>query len=268
MRGISRCKRCFNKLMKGKGVEMKKTKRITSIILCVIMFLSVFIPLVGTREEVQAATVNQRNIVARADYMYNTTWLCKKTISGWNYKYTFYEGNRYHLPYAWPVHAGAYIGYGVSVDNFVKAAADRNSAFYKYRSYVSGVGYSYSTYYGSDCSSFVSWCWGIKRNTTYTIPNYSKYMGGVSTYNSRYVLQLGDALNSKDHVVLVTDLVYNSKGAITSIEITEQTPPQMKRSYYTPEALSAKYGRSYSIYRYYGNVPAAPGSASTGSVSN
>lgn len=63
MRGISRCKRYFNKSMKGKGVEMKKTKRITSIILCVIMFLSVFIPLVGTREEVQAATVNQRNKV-------------------------------------------------------------------------------------------------------------------------------------------------------------------------------------------------------------
>lgn len=242
---------------------MKKIKRsLQRVTVFALVFSMLFIAIGGTKK-VNAATTNQLNIVARADYMYNTTWTCKKTISGWNYRYTFYAGNTYHLPYAWPVHAGAYIGYGVSVDNFVKAAANANSSFYKYRSYVSGVGYSYSTYYGSDCSSFVSWCWGIKRNTTYTIPNYSRYIGGVSTNNARYALQLGDALNSRDHVVLVTDLVYNSRGAITMIEITEQTPPQMKRSYYTPEALSAKYGGSYSIYRYYGNVPAAPGGSAT-----
>lgn len=248
---------------------MKKLKKVLSLILVFLMSLGLFVPMAVREKEVnvQAATTNQMNIVARADYMYNTTWTCKKTISGWNYRYTFYAGNTYHLPYAWPVHAGAYIGYGVSVDNFVKAAANANSSFYKYRSYVSGVGYSYSTYYGSDCSSFVSWCWGIKRNTTYTIPNFSTYIGRVNTSNARYALQLGDALNSSDHVVLVTDLVYNSNGSIKLIEITEQTPPQMKRSYYTPEALAAKYGGSYSIYRYYGTVPAAPGvSASNNTV--
>ena len=233
-------------------------------VLAFVLAVSMMIPVVGEPMEAQAVTQNQLNIVARADYMYNTMWTCKKTISGWNYKYTFYAGNKYHLPYAWPVHAGAYIGYGVSVDGFLNAAANANSSFYKYRSYVSGVGYSYSTYYGSDCSSFVSWCWGIKRNTTYTIPNYSKYIGRVNTNNAKYALQLGDALNSQDHVVLVTDLVYDANGAISLIEITEQTPPQMKRSYYTPQALSAKYSASYSIYRYYGNVPAAPGGYTSG----
>ena len=235
--------------------------------MCLAMLAGVFVYAFTTMEEAQAATTNQMNIVARADYMYNTMWECKKTITGWNYKYTFYAGNKYHIPYAWPVHAGAYIGYGVSVDNFVAAAANANSAFYKYKSYLSGTSYSYSTYYGTDCSSFVSWCWGIPRNTTYTIPNYSKYIGGVSTYNAKNTLQLGDALNSRDHVVLVTDLTYDANGVITLIEITEQTPPQMKRSYYTPAALSAKYGASYSIYRYYGNVPTAPGGYSA-SVNN
>lgn len=239
--------------------QSESMKRLISIVLSLILIVNMVAFLGdGLAINANAVTTNQQNIVARADYMYNSTWVCQKTISGWNYRYTFYAGQTYHLPYAWPVHAGAYIGYGISTENFLAAAADPNNAFYKYRSYVSGVGYSYSTYYGSDCSSFVSWCWGIKRNTTYTIPNFSSYIGRVTTYNSTWKLQLGDALNSQDHVVLVTDLQYNSSGAITRIEITEQTPPQMKRTYHTPASLAAKYGGSYSIYRYYGNVPAAP----------
>jgi hypothetical protein len=90
----------------------------------------------------------------------------------------------------------------------------------------------------------------------------------MATQANTSLLQVGDALNSNDvgHVVLVTDLVYNSSGALTSIEITEQTPPQLKRSYYTPYELGSKYGSYYGIYRYYGTVPAAP-DGSTGSVS-
>ena len=185
-----------------KKVTKRVAKSVVSMLLCIVLAAGLMVAALPVSEKkVYAVTTNQRNIVARADYMYNSTWVCKKTISGWNYRYTFYEGNTYHLPYAWPVHAGAYIGYGVSVEDFLNAAANPNHSFYKYRSYVSGVSYSYSTYYGSDCSSFVSWCWGIKRNTTYTIPNFSKYIGGVSTYNATNVLQLGDALNSQDHVV-------------------------------------------------------------------
>jgi hypothetical protein len=57
---------------------------------------------------------------------------------------------------------------------------------------------------------------------------------------------------------MVTGLEYDSSGAITRIEITEQTPPQMKRSTYTPSQLSQKYS-AYTIQRYHGNVPVSPG---------
>lgn len=78
---------------------------------------------------------------------------------------------------------------------------------------------------------------------------------------------MGDALNSSSagYVVLVTGLSYNASGTITSIEITEQTPPQLKKSYYTPESLGSKYGSKYSIQRYYGEVPTAPNSDPVGS---
>lgn len=233
-------------------------KRITSMLLSIVLMVNiVVIAIPASKKEAYAATTNQKNIVARADYMYNSTWVCKKTISGWKGNYTFYEGNTYRLPYAWPVTSGAYIGYGISVEDFLSVAADSSSSFYSKQSYWSGAT-SNSTYYGNDCSAFVSWCWGISRSTTYDIPKKATYIGGVTTSNCTNVLQLGDALNSNDHVILVTDLKYDSNGAITQIEITEQTPPQLKRSYYTPSQLSAKYSSGYSIYRYTGTVPAAP----------
>ena len=107
---------------------------------------------------------------------------------------------------------------------------------------------------------------GIDRKTTYSIPLTSgvTYIGMATAANTAQ-LQLGDCLNSNDvgHVVLVTDLAYNSSGNLTQIEITEQTPPQLKRSYYTPSELGSKYGGYYGIYRYSGTVPAAPNAFTT-----
>ena len=91
----------------------------------------------------------------------------------------------------------------------------------------------------------------------------------MATASNTSLLQIGDCLNSNDvgHVVLVTDLVYNSSGTLTSIEITEQTPPQLKRTWWTPSDLGANYGGYYGIYRYTGSVPAAPdGSTNSGSA--
>ena len=205
---------------------------------------------------VQAATTSQNNIVARADYLYDITWVAQSTVYGWKYNYTFYQGNTYRIPYGQPINSGYYIGFGVSVDNFLSAANTAGSVFYTSRS---TYGSTSSVYYATDCSAFVSWCWGTTRKTTYSIPQVSTYIG-MATASNASLLQLGDCLNSNDvgHVVLVTDLIYDSSGNLTSIEITEQTPPQLKRSYYTPAQLGAKYGTYYGIYRYSGTVPAAP----------
>ena len=216
------------------------------------------------------ATSSQKNIIARANYMFNSTWICQDTRNGWRGKYTFNKGDTYHIPYGQPVRQGKYIGFQVTVDDFLEAAADANSEFYKYVSnYENG---KTSTYYASDCSAFVSWCWGLKtRATTGTISGVSTYISkvstddGVSTDNIVKNLQLGDCLNSTTdgHVVLVTGLTYDSNGILTEIEITEQTPPQLKRTSYTPKKLLNKYGsKGYSIYRYTDTVPDAPTSSS------
>lgn len=246
-------------------------RRIFSFVLCIMMLLSM-VPLVGA-PEVHAATDSQNNIVARADYMYGLTWTCQQTVYGWNYNYTFSAGSTYRAPYGQPINSGYYIGYGVAIDTYMSAANTYGSVFYTSRS---TYGSTSSVYYATDCSAFVSWCWGTSRYTTYSIPQVSTYIGMATAANA-YSLQLGDALNSNDvgHVVLVTGLTY-SGSTLTQIEITEQTPPQLKRSYYTPSELGSKYGTYYSIQRYSGTVPASPGgntnddsgSSSSGSTSS
>ena len=232
-------------------------KRSIKIVSALLAFMMTAVTILGVSIPVEASNNYQNNIVARANYLYNTTWVCKKTVTGWRGQYYFYAGNTYRIPYGQPVHSGRYVGYYVSVDDFLASTKNANSVFYTSRSSCSGLK---SVYYATDCSAFVSWCWGIPRQTTATIPKYSTYKGMANTSNV-YKLELGDCLNSNSvgHVVLVTGLTYNKNGVLTQIEITEQTPPQLKRSYYTPQQLANKYGAYYGIYRYYGAVPAAPG---------
>lgn len=231
-------------------------KKMLSALLAFAFCLSLFPVIPAT--PASAVTQNQQNIADRADYLYSLTWVAQKTVTAhsYNYYYTYYAGNTYHLPYGQGA-TSYYIGYGVDPEEFVAAAGDPNSVFYRYKSYT---GSWYSTYYISDCSGFVSWCWGLTaKQSTRSLANYSSYVASVTTSNIRNYLQVGDALNRYDyHVVLVTDLIYDSAGNLQTIEITEQTIPETKRSYYTPSGLASAYSSYDGIYRYKGNVPAAP----------
>lgn len=211
----------------------------------------------GGQARVHAVSEDQRQIVERADLLYDALWVAQETVEGWRGEHIFEEGQAYRLPYAQPVQAGRYIGYGVSVEAFLQAAGEEGSEFYDRRSHY---GDRDSTYYGTDCSAFVSWCWGIDRHTTYSIPKISAVLGMATEENIRSRLRLGDALNSSEagHVVLVTGIGYDSHGNMVEVELTEQTPPQLTRSVYTPGALAEKYQERYQICRYEGDVPPAP----------
>ena len=236
---------------------MKISKKILSFALALVMVLSLGAIFIQNVPAAAAVTQNQKNIAARADYLYGLTWVAQKTITAHAYSsyYTFYAGNTYHLPYGQGPTAN-YIGYGVTPEQFIKAAADPNSVFYAYKS---STGSWYSSYYITDCSGFVSWCWGLTaKQSTRSLANYSTRVGAVTTSNIINKLQIGDALNRYDyHVVLVTDLIYEN-GTLTGIEITEQTIPHTKRTIYTPSGLAQAYASYDGIYRYQGTVPAAP----------
>ena len=218
-------------------------------------FLFGFVPVVRT--EARAVTPNQQNIADRADFFFNTTWVCQKNVNAWRDEFVFQKGETYHLPYGQPVNSGKFIGYGVELEDFLSAAADAHSVFYSTQSEFNGWT---SVYYATDCAAFVAMCWGTVRQDCSTLPYYSTYKGKPTEENVYNILQLGDALDSTSvgHVVLVSDLIYDTNGNLIQIEITEQTPPQLKRTYFTPAELAAKYGEEFGIYRYEGSVPAAP----------
>ena len=214
-----------------------------------------FVPILGT--EASAVTVNQQNIADRADFFFNTTWVCQKDVNAWRDEFVFKKGETYHLPYGQPVNSGKFIGYGVELEDFLIAAADADSVFYSTQSEFNGWT---SVYYATDCAAFVAMCWGTVRQDCSTLPYYSTYKGKPTEANVYSILQLGDALDSTSvgHVVLVSDLIYDTNGNLIQIEITEQTPPQLKRTYFTPAELAAKYSEEFGIYRYEGSVPAVP----------
>ena len=229
-------------------------KKLVSLLLMLAMVLSL-IPVIRT--EAKAWTTNQINIAERCDYFFNTTWVCQKTVNAWRDETVFTKGETYRLPYGQPVNSGEFIGYGATLEEFLEAAADADSVFYSVQSEYRGWT---SVYYATDCAAFVAMCWGTVRQDCSTLPYYSTYLGNPTLDNIHDILELGDALDSTSvgHVVLVSDMIYDDYGNLISIEITEQTPPQLKRTYFTPEELAAKYGDEFGIYRYYGAVPEAP----------
>lgn len=221
--------------MEGLYMQKNKSAQIVSLLMAFVLVAAVipqfFVPS-------SALTVD--DITARADYLYNITWTAKKDVSIWNGRTVFRAGESHRIPYGQPYSTGKYICWGISVDDFLAAANDANSIFYSKQSTGGGS----SAYYSMDCSSFVSYCWHLSNRTTTSgwASLNATNLGSCTSENVGKIRQ-GDALNKAgSHVVLVSR-VQNG-----TYEITEQTVPEMKRSYYTADQLVKKYS-SYTIYR-------------------
>lgn len=206
---------------------------------------------------------NQENIVLRARQMAEVEWTPLINRYSWGgddssyvnsnsfssrvrsidgvttYGY-FKAGETYRgVPYSQAVYTG-YVGWSISLSGFVDAVNDTSSKFYSGYSTYSRT----APYYGSDCSGFVSWAWDLStRCTCSSLVGYSQYIG--TNINSIHV---GDCLNkTSSHVVLVTDIGYDSNGNIVAIEITEQTPAKMRVSCYGEQIPGKYYDALYSL---------------------
>jgi len=232
-------------------------KRVLSLFMVLVLFAVPFTFMSDV--EMQSKAITQNEIVQRANQLYNTTWTPLKTVKGYGNghgtSYTFNAGKSYRMPYGMPVNTGTFIGYDISVNDFIAQTKNLNSKLY-----TSSSGYNnlsekakYCPYYAMDCSTFVSYCWNLSsRHTTNTLPNVSTKLGKCNSANVDK-LQIGDAINSSGHVVLVTGV---SNG---NIEITEETPPQLIRTTYTKNQIVNKYSK-WDILRYANpNPPILPG---------
>ncbi|MBO4419296.1 MAG: S-layer homology domain-containing protein [Oscillospiraceae bacterium] len=163
------------------------------------------------------------NIVRRARQMLSIQWTPVDGIGGWGYTDPSYSLEIYYepgvtytgLPYGQLV---SYVPWNTSYAGFINSVNEITSKMYTERStYERG-----SQYYGTDCSAFVSWAWQTPGRKVCT--SLMSWERATKVGRSYTLLQLGDALISRSHAVLVTDVVYSLDGNITSIELSQANP--------------------------------------------
>ena len=128
----------------------------------------------------------------------------------------------------------------MSFDNFKDWIDNPDSKFY-------GEAANTAPLYGTDCSGFVSYCWGIK--TKLGSPDFGSSIGAnyctalsVTNQSSLSMLQVGDAfVKSGDHVIMISEITVKPSGQVLFLEITEETPPITKKSNWT----AAKFVKTY-----------------------
>lgn len=205
----------------------------------------------------QAAELSNgvQNIVKRARQMTEIQWTPVKDITGWGGGITYKAGVTYKgLPYGQPVDAD-YVPWETSLNGFLDAVNNSGSKMYT----ASATYNKIAPYYSVDCSAFVSWAWGLSaRQDTRSIANFATQISKTSYENA----QVGDCLNKAgSHVVLITDITYDSSGKINSIEISESTTDSANSycckvtrygsggSHTLNQLVSKYFGDGYILYR-------------------
>lgn len=195
----------------------------------------------ATEKVIPEVSQGQMNIVKRARQLHEIEWTPLENRSQWGNRGTFYAETTYTgLPYGQPVNTNGYVGYGVSLETYASSVLDNTSRFYNEYSTYNKIAPVYST----DCSGYVSYAWGLtRRHTTYSIPNVAEEVGDQSLYS----LQIGDCLDKIiSHVVLISDLTYDTQGNIIGVEVMEQTPVITKLTRYgSGESKSLASFQSY-----------------------
>ncbi|MBQ1410854.1 MAG: S-layer homology domain-containing protein [Oscillospiraceae bacterium] len=189
------------------------------------------VPLFSTHAYRRPATEGVLNIVRRAQQMLDVKWTpVADGFSGFGYTnldyglMIYYENGVTYtgLPYGQGM---TYVPWYSSLSSFVGAVSNSESRLYTERNdYWYG-----SQAYGTDCSAFVSWAWettangsdSLQRKTCPTLIEWDKTEEIGRSYT---LIQLGDALISDAHAVLVTDVTYNADGTIASIELSQASP--------------------------------------------
>ncbi|MBQ6430740.1 MAG: hypothetical protein IJJ99_02530 [Oscillospiraceae bacterium] len=201
-------------------------------------------------------TQGQKNAQRRAYQMTDIEWTPKANIVGWGSGLTYTAGTTYKgLPYGQPVYA-SYVPWNTDLTDFISAVNNSSSKMYTdYSSYNKRA-----PYYSTDCSAFVSWALNMSsRQTTSYIANQGTLISSSSYAN----IQVGDYLNNAgSHVVICTDVTYDTSGTINGIEISEATVNSAtkyccQRTWYgtgfsnSLSYFTTKYfNGGYSLYRY------------------
>lgn len=189
-------------------------------------------------------SLGQMNCVLRAKQATTITYVATALLPNQSKDYPS-GSSIMGIPYSSTRYENNYVPNCVSFDSFMTATMNPNS--YLYTRVVtaddgtSRLGNS-KTYFGSVCSSFVSYCLGFD-GIVYTTHQLGEISGITELEEQNcYALKLGDVLLDEDnHVVIVTEIARTKKGKIKYVEISESWPPFCKSTQYTIDGMYERF---------------------------
>jgi len=183
----------------------------------------------GASSKNRTGSVTPDSAIEKAIDMAYVHWTPEQTVVGWLENGYFYAGTRYTgIPYS-------QTNFDVDDIEFLEKL-ETASDFYANTAYVAEKEYV-GPRYGNDCAGFVSFCWGIERQTT------KKFLDGIifGTYGScgsNYSeLRRGDAVTNSGHCFIVSQNYTSPPSGSSKDEAYcvcyEQTPIIASYSFWT-----------------------------------
>lgn len=194
-----------------------------------------------------------QNAVKKAHQMTDLEFVPTNTIIA-NRKKTYQPNRKYKgVIYSSVMETSTYVGLDVSIHTFMTALNNPKSVIYtEHLNEYPYHGSRIATYYGTVCSTFVSYALGFKvYQTTYDIAKHD-FMTLVDNQSAKGI-QLADVLWQKGHVALITGIRRNkTNGEIVRIEISEAWPSGARRRVVDGESDFNKMLEKgkWKIYRY------------------
>ena len=151
------------------------------------------------------------------------------------------------VPYSSVKELGTYVGSSVSFYTFVTAIRNPRSKLYTEKINEPPFhGSNCKAYYGTVCSSLVSYALGLN-------PSFGSYDFVDSDklesigYKDPEDLEVGDVLWTQSHVAIITDLLYSTKGIIEMVEVSEATQSGSTRARYNRKGFEKMIDSKYQM---------------------
>ena len=190
-----------------------------------------------------------RNLLKRADQILNLTFTTKAVLP--NQKGDIAEGTTVTgVTYSSVRTESLYVPQCVSFDTYMTALMNPNSYVY---TRISSAPNS-RTYYGSVCSAFISYCYGMTCvHTTTDLPELEAFT--AAEHQDLAHLEIGDMLlchnGTTNHTMFVYDITRDPKGKVINVIFAHQGTPTAYTYAVTPQGFTSLLGGTkYKIYKF------------------
>lgn len=134
------------------------------------------------------------------------------------------------IPYGAQLTYEQWMGRNISFETFLSALANPNSVIYNFSRV--GTAYRQSAWYSVNCSKAVGWALNIPQ--TYASGTFGRdpHVTRIATSGNYTAsdIHIGDIIEkASTHTAIITDLVYNSFGDLSQIEVSEAVTPVCRR---------------------------------------